>query len=67
MPETCTVQLNIQLPQHIAQLAEEVQVADPDFLSRLVLYGLTRKTVYEHLATRGRNATAPAEGSSAVI
>jgi hypothetical protein len=67
MPETRTVQLNICLPPHIASLAEEVQDTDPDFLSRIVLYGLTRKTIYEHLSARGRSAGGSGAGSSAVV
>lgn len=49
MWETCSVQLNVRLPREIAQQAEEVQETDPEFLSRVVLYGLTRRSVYRHL------------------
>jgi hypothetical protein len=52
MWETCSVQLKVRLPREIAQQAEEVQQSDPEFLSRLVMYGLTRRSVYRHL--RGR-------------
>lgn len=49
MWETRSVQLNVRLPQDIAAQAEEVQRTDPDFLSRVVLYGLTRRSIYRHL------------------
>jgi hypothetical protein len=49
MWETRTVQLSVRLPSDIAALAEEVQEHDPDFLSRVVLYGLTRRSIYQHL------------------
>ena len=49
MWETCSVQLNVRLPRDIAAQAEEVQKTDPDFLSRVVLYGLTRRSIYRHL------------------
>jgi hypothetical protein len=49
MWETCSVQLNVRLPRDIAAQAEEVQRTDPDFLSRVVLYGLTRRSIYRHL------------------
>jgi hypothetical protein len=49
MWETCSVQLNVRLPRDIAAQAEEVQRTDPEFLSRIVLYGLTRRSVYRHL------------------
>jgi len=37
---------------------EKVQHADPEFLSRVVLYGLTRRSIYRHL--READDTAPA-------
>ena len=49
MWETCSVQLNVRLPRDIAAQAEEVQRTDPEFLSRVVLYGLTRRSIYRHL------------------
>ena len=49
MWETRTVQLSVRLPRDIAALAEEVQEQDPEFLSRVVLYGLTRRSIYQHL------------------
>lgn len=52
MWETCSVQLNVRLPRDIAAQAEEVQKTDPEFLSRVVLYGLTRRSIYRHLRTR---------------
>ncbi|CAN5814584.1 hypothetical protein BH23GEM11_BH23GEM11_14980 [soil metagenome] len=60
MWETCSVQLKVRLPREIAQQAEEIQDSDPEFLSRLVMYGLTRRSVYRHLRVRGE-----VEGSSA--
>jgi len=49
MWETRSVQLSVRLPSDIAAQAEEVQEADPEFLSRVVLYGLTRRSIYRHL------------------
>lgn len=49
MWETRSVQLNVRLPRDIAAQAEEVQRTDPEFLSRVVLYGLTRRSIYRHL------------------
>lgn len=49
MWETKTVQLGVTLPTDIADQALEVQESDPDFLSRVVLYGLTRRSIYRHL------------------
>lgn len=49
MWETRSVQLNVRLPRDIAAQAEQVQESDPEFLSRVVLYGLTRRSIYRHL------------------
>ena len=49
MWETRSVQLSVRLPADIAAQAEEVQETDPEFLSRVVLYGLTRRSIYRHL------------------
>jgi hypothetical protein len=49
MWETCSVHLNVRLPRNIAIQAEEVQKTDPEFLSRVVMYGLTRRSIYRHL------------------
>ncbi len=49
MWETRSVQLSVRLPRDIAVQAEEVQRSDPEFLSRVVLYGLTRRSIYQHL------------------
>ena len=49
MWETRSVQLSVQLPADIADQVEEVQANDPEFLSRVVLYGLTRRSIYRHL------------------
>lgn len=65
MWETCSVQLKVRLPRELAQQAEEVQKSDPEFLSRVVLYGLTRRSIYQHLRERvdhGPDA-APASGT----
>jgi hypothetical protein len=39
----------VSLPKDIAAQAEEVQRTDPDFLSRVILYGLTRRAIYNKL------------------
>jgi hypothetical protein len=49
MWETCSVDLTVRLPRDIAAQAEEIQKSDPEFLSKVVLYGLTRRSVYRHL------------------
>ena len=57
MWETRSVQINVRLPRDVAAQAEEVQKSDPEFLSRVILYGLTRRSIYRHL--REREETSP--------
>lgn len=59
MWETRSVELTVRLPHDMAAQAEEVQRTDPEFLSRVILYGLTRRSVYRHLREQGASAPAP--------
>ena len=49
MWNTRSVNLSVRLPTEVASEAEEVQRSDPDFLSRVIQYGLTRRTIYRRL------------------
>ena len=44
-----SVQISVRLPNDVAAEAEEVQRSDPDFLSRVIQYGLTRRSIYRRL------------------
>ena len=68
MWETCSVHLNVRLPRNIALQAEEVQKTDPEFLSRVVMYGLTRRSIYRHLRDEDsrHNETSPASAPELV-
>ena len=61
-----SVQLNVRLPQDLAIQAEEVQQSDPDFLSRVVLYGLTRRSIYKHLREKTDGVESGAEAPQLV-
>ena len=61
MWETRSVQLSVRLPRDIAAQAEEVQRTDPDFLSRVVLYGLTRRSIYRHLRDTADDSASESE------
>jgi len=67
MWETRTVQLNVRLPRDIAEQAEEVQKTDPEFLSRVVLYGLTRRSIYQHLRERTEESELEGETSQLLM
>jgi hypothetical protein len=53
MWETCAVDLRVQLPVPAAAELEAVQREDPEMMSRVVLYALTRRVIFDHLAARG--------------
>lgn len=55
MWETCAVDLRVRLPRTVADEVAEVQKRDPDFLSRMVMYAVTRRTIYDHLAAQGED------------
>ena len=60
MWETCSIQLTVHLPRDVAAQAAEVQKTDPEILSRVVLYGLTRRSIYRHLREqKGDPGSAP--------
>lgn len=53
MPETCAIDLHIRLPQPVADEVERVRERDPEALSRILAYGVTRRAIFDHLVARG--------------
>ncbi len=66
MWETCSVQLKVRLPRELAAQAEEVQRSDPEFLSRVILYGLTRRSIFHQLRKQGEADSEQQSASSFV-
>ena len=60
MWETRSVELNVRLPRDIAAQLEEVQQTDPELLSRLIVYGLTRRAIFQQLKA---NRESPADAA----
>jgi len=52
MSETRAVELRVRLPRAVAAEVEEVQRSDPEVLSRILMYGVTRRAILEHLRSR---------------
>ncbi len=52
MWDTCAVELRLHLPRSVAAEVEKVQRTDPEMLSRILLYAMTRRTIYETLVSR---------------
>ena len=67
MWETSSVQLTVRLPRELALQAEEVQRTDPEFLSRVVLYGLTRRSIYRHLRQQGQGDVSTQESALPLV
>lgn len=53
MGDTCAVSLSVELPRTVAAEVEEVQRRDPEFLRRVLMYGMTRRVIYERLSAEG--------------
>ena len=61
MWETCAVELTVRLPRAVAEEVEAVKERDPEVLSRILLYGLTRRAIFEHLSRTGGGSGAEEE------
>lgn len=52
MWETRPVELVLDLPHDIARSVEEVSHRDPEYLRRVIRYGIARRAVYQSLQRR---------------
>jgi hypothetical protein len=57
MWDTCAVELHVRLPKPVAEEVEEVQRRDPDMLSRMLMYAVTRRTIFDQLSAREAEAS----------
>ncbi len=60
MWESRPVELVLQLPEVVAVHVEQTQRTNPDFLSRVIRYGLIRRAIFEEL----RDTTDPPNPSA---
>jgi hypothetical protein len=67
MWETCPVELRVHLPRDVAAQVEEVAQSDPEFLSRVLLYGLTRRSIYRHLRDSSPDSGPLSDGNSTIV
>ena len=62
MWETREVTLTLRLPIDAADQAEAIHKVEPEFLERVVLYGLTRRLIYKGIRDRSVEPIPEAEG-----
>lgn len=67
MWDTCSINLEVRLPRDIAAAASEMQETDPEFLSRVLVYGLTRRAIFEHLREQKQGSDARAQDPPALV
>jgi hypothetical protein len=60
MWDTCAVELRVQLPKPVAAELEEVQRRDPEMLSRMLFYAMTRRRIFDQLVAQ---SAAPRTGA----
>jgi len=53
MSDTRPVELVLQLPNEMADSVEEVRERDPEYLNRVIRYGIVRRAVYRELQRSG--------------
>ncbi len=56
MWRTRSVRLNVRLPDDVSVQAEELQQSDPDFMSWIIQYGLTRRSIYRDMREAERES-----------
>lgn len=49
MWDTRPVEVVLHLPEDLADDVEEIQRRDPEFLNKVIRYGLTRRTMFREL------------------
>ncbi len=54
--DSCAIDLQVRLPRELADEVREVQERDPEALSRILVYGLTRRAIYRQLSRSGEVA-----------
>ena len=59
--EKIRVEISVTLPKTLEPALREAERNDPEFLSRVILYGLTRRSIYRHLR-ENEKATGSVEG-----
>jgi hypothetical protein len=54
MWDTCAIDLRVQLPTSLATQVREVQEQEPELLSRMLMYAMARRTIFDRLVATSR-------------
>ncbi len=58
MQDTCAIDVRVQLPMSVAMKVREVEEREPELLSRMLMYAMARRTIFDRLVegSHERNA-----------
>lgn len=54
MWDTCAIDLKVQLPKSVAEQVQVVQDQEPELLSRMLVYAMARRTIFDRLSSPPR-------------
>ena len=63
MWDTCAIDLRVQLPTSVALQVREVQEQEPELLSRMLMYAMARRTIFDRLVEAGRSEAVQSNNS----
>lgn len=56
MWETCAIDLQVRVPRTVAAELEQVQRNDPEMLSRMLMYAVARRRIFDRMVIAGLHA-----------
>jgi hypothetical protein len=57
--DSCAIDVRVKLPRDVAHQVEEIQKNNPEVISRLLVYGITRQVIFDALALPFERRTKP--------
>jgi hypothetical protein len=57
MWDTCAIDVRVQLPAPVALQVRQVQEHEPELLSRMLMYAMARRTIFDRLVAAGVEPT----------
>ena len=53
MWDTCAIDLQVQVPRTVAEELENVQRTNPEMLSRMLMYAVARRRIFDRMVIAG--------------